>query len=70
MTLDEAIKLLEDLRDFSPVRNAPNTKAAMELGIEVLKQLRKYRAYPPGVIWEALPGETERGTGRRDELHQ
>lgn len=59
MTIDKAIEILE-LRIKSPFTRAnPDTKAAIQLGIEALKRLKWYRDVRKHWYIEPLPGETK-----------
>jgi len=59
MTIDKAIKVLEDYKakDASPAWDYQ--LKALRLGIEALKRVNSNRLYPHRVMIEVLPGETK-----------
>ena len=59
MTLEEAIKYNEEVREGIDVDEMPKHHAAVQLGVEALKRIKRLspnRALP---FTELLPGETE-----------
>jgi len=59
MTLDEAIKYLEQEVEFRHFLDIEPLGKAMQLGIEALKRLKKYRRGRLLFHPDPLPGETE-----------
>lgn len=59
MTLDEAIKLTEHLFVRRPNLIDKDYDAAIKLGIEALKRVKKIRHYKHDLTQVLLPGETE-----------
>lgn len=59
MTIDEAIKYLEDLRRVEVHKLNSYIPAALSLGIEALKRELKHREIRTGEYIHLLPGETE-----------
>jgi hypothetical protein len=59
MTIDEAIQTIQDEIGDLEYDLLIDFKAACQLGIEALKQLRDYRDFDPDLALHPLPGETE-----------
>jgi len=60
MTIDEAIKELEEIKKLDCHIKYPEWLDALQLGIEALKAIKGVRAQPRFSNWFPLPGETER----------
>ena len=60
MTIDEALKRLENLIKTLPFTLAKGEKDAVQLGIEALKEVKDNREYPSKAWIALLPGETEK----------
>ena len=63
MTLDEAIKELEEHTPKAPPYFDPEFVAALKLGTEALNRLRTLRQDPRLSVALPLPSETEYSTG-------
>lgn len=59
MTIDEAIKVLNDICNFVEPGDPPEEHQALKLGIEALKTLPKYRKSHRDARYALLPGETK-----------
>ena len=59
MTIDEAIKVLQEVHRTAEFRWEVNTVAALRLGIEALKRIQFQRALLPSEGNYPLAGETE-----------
>jgi len=59
MTIDEAIELLEYLKQAAEKLKIGRSIDATQLGIEALKECKKARYGDPALDGELLPGETE-----------
>jgi len=60
MTIDEAIKQLEESDWFTTVNHTPEYSKAIQLAIEALKRLQDLRVDFELLASELLPGETEK----------
>ncbi len=59
MTIDEAIKILNDELDCSGAICVPSIRNALLLGIEALKRVKESREGGGRLIGWLLPGETK-----------
>ena len=59
MTIDEAIKTLEDILTNVEPGDPPEEHDAIKLGIEALKEVKHARSISFGVVNLKLPGETK-----------
>ena len=59
MTIDKAIKTLEDLLDSNKGGNEWSTPKAIQLGIEALEEVKYYRNNPVSYVLKRLIGEAE-----------
>ena len=59
MTIEEAIKILEDILNFVKPGDPPEEHDAVKLGIEALKRLQEHRYDHIDITYRALPGETK-----------
>ena len=59
MTLDEAIKILSELREMNLIDKSKDRKGAILLGMEALKFVKMYRPVCCEVHTGLLLGETE-----------
>ena len=59
MNIPKAIEILTDLNNNKRSARAPYGRAAIQLGIEALRQVREQRQFRDLIIGEKLPGETE-----------
>jgi len=59
MTIDDAIKLLRDVRKCHCVKELGYYEKAVDLGIEALKRCKERRQRFPNLEHLKLPGETE-----------
>ena len=59
MTLDEAIKRLQVVKEGWPLSDSENYYKAVELGIEAFKRLQDIRHTIYSDLQSPLPGETE-----------
>jgi len=59
MSIDEAIKRLEDFNDHGVSYNSGSFARAVQLGIEALKHIRTRRLVHPIYEVDKLPGETK-----------
>ena len=59
MTLDEAIKRLQVVKEGWPLSDSENYYKAVELGNEALKLIKEGRDRPVWQPFKLLPGETE-----------
>jgi len=59
MTIDDAIKILEDLIGATDIHNQPGDCAALEMGIEALKAWKEHRGTGSLMDSLLLPGETK-----------
>jgi len=59
MTIDEAIKVLEDIQRFVKPGDPPEEHTAIGLGAEALKRVKEINQYHGFKYWGPLPGETE-----------
>lgn len=62
MTLEEAIERLADETVQLHHNISPEWVAALNLGIEALKRIKRKRAYSPHLELKPLLGETEEAT--------
>lgn len=60
MTIDEAIKIIQQLGWNTSFNLTPHQSSAVQLGIEALKRVSAFRQYPPREFGELLPGETSK----------
>jgi len=60
MTIDEAIELLELYEPHGPQEEWCQHREAVKLGIEALKQIKRYRKSSGIPCTGNLPGETEK----------
>ena len=58
MTIDEAIELLEYLKQAAEKLKIGRSIDATQLGIEALKRVKAGRPQPPSLAFLPLPGET------------
>jgi hypothetical protein len=59
MTIDEAIKVLEDIQRFVKPGDPPEEHTAIGLGTEALKHVKAVRTFSGSENPPLLPGETE-----------
>ena len=59
MTIDEAIKLNEELKSLLPEVGFNKYVACIRLGIQALKRVRDYKKAHIGLHYTPMPGETE-----------
>uniref|UniRef100_A0A6M3Y638 Uncharacterized protein n=1 Tax=viral metagenome TaxID=1070528 RepID=A0A6M3Y638_9ZZZZ len=59
MTIEEATKLLSDLEKDQEFRFGSNYRSALELGIEALDTVKKWREQHRDLGFLLLPSETE-----------
>lgn len=59
MTIDEAIRLLQDLFGSNILDPLPQYKAGVWLGVAALERVKDMRISPCTTSDEILPGETE-----------
>jgi hypothetical protein len=59
MTLDEAINILESIKQTGEYEGDPYDSKAVELGIEALKLIRQHPTIRFFLEGKLLPGETE-----------
>jgi hypothetical protein len=59
MTIDEAIKELEDLLRYAEPGNPTEEDEAIQLGIEALKRVKAFSDMDIIGLYKPLPGETE-----------
>ncbi|MCJ7630884.1 hypothetical protein MUP77_00570 [Candidatus Bathyarchaeota archaeon] len=60
MTIDEAIEFLKDYKMESAFSATPAFENALQLGIEALQGIQRYRQNFNEAYIERLPGETEK----------
>ncbi|KKM08103.1 hypothetical protein LCGC14_1727290 [marine sediment metagenome] len=58
MNIDEAIEILEELKEWIAPDKAPFTQSAIELGIEALKRVQAGRPAAPSLAFLPLPLES------------
>ena len=59
MTLEEAIKILNDMLQACTNLQYTDHPKALKLGIEALKRIKEQRGYAQNFNYLPLPGETE-----------
>lgn len=59
MTIDDAIRILDNLSQEDDIVGFGDIKPAIKLGIEALEWIQLNRSVFPSELLERLPGETE-----------